>query len=368
MAMESLDCVVIGAGVVGLAVGRALALKGRDVVVVDAGPGIGWETSSRNSEVIHAGIYYPAGSLKARLCVEGKHRLYAYCAERGIPHARCGKLIVGTRGDQQPELDTIRARAAANGVTDLVTVDRAGIRDLEPEVEAVIGLLSPSTGIVDSHSLMLNLQGDIENTGGVVLLRTPVEGGTVTDDGILLRMGGADPVTVRCRLVVNAGGLHAQDVARAIGVAADRIPARHMAIGHYYTLSGRSPFRRLVYPVPEDGGLGVHVTLDMGGQAKFGPDVRWIDRIDYSFDDGRRDAFVAAIRAYYPGLDPERLVSGYTGIRPKLVGPGGGFADFRIDGPAETGATGLACLYGIESPGLTSSLAIAELLAERLVR
>ncbi|WP_119680602.1 NAD(P)/FAD-dependent oxidoreductase [Indioceanicola profundi] len=362
--MERVDCVVVGAGVVGLAVGRALALGGREVLVLEQGPGIGQETSSRNSEVIHAGIYYQPGSLKARLCVRGKEQLYTYCRERGIAHRRCGKIIVGTRPEHQAVLERYSATAAENGVLDLSMLDRSAIRDMEPEVDAVVGVLSPSSGIVDSHALMLSLQGDIENAGGAVLLHTPVLGGRPGADGLELEIGGAEPMRLGCRTLVNAAGLGAQDLALKVGAAPENVPTRYLAIGHYYVLSGRSPFHRLVYPIPEDGGLGVHVTVDLGGQAKFGPDVRWIDKADYAFDDSRRGQFVEAIRNYYPGLDENRLQPGYTGIRPKLSGPGAGFSDFRIDFPQSTGVPGLVSLYGMESPGLTSCLAIGDYVAQ----
>jgi len=363
---EHLDCVVVGAGVVGLAVARALALAGREVTVLERADSFGTETSSRNSEVIHAGIYYPPGSLKARHCVTGKHMLYDYCQERGIAHQRIGKIIVATREEQIARLEDDFARAAANGVDDLEWLSAADVATMEPAVTAARGLLSPSTGILDSHTYMLTLLGDLENAGGQAVFRTTVEGGTVADDGVTLNVAGADgKTTVTCALLVNAAGLGAQAVAGALdGFPAAHIPARHIAIGHYYTYAMKSPFNRLVYPVPEEGGLGVHVTLDLAGQAKFGPDVKWIDEIDYSFDESRKPIFVEAIRRYYPGLDPDRLQPGYTGIRPKIAGPGDGFGDFRIEGPADHGVVGVINLFGIESPGLTSSLSIADHVAD----
>lgn len=364
---ERLDCVVIGAGVIGLAVARALALMGREVVVLERATSFGTETSSRNSEVIHAGIYYPQGSLKARFCVAGKHALYAYCAERGVPHKRTGKLIVAAREDQLAKLEGYKAAAAANGVSDLTWIDAAQLKRMEPAVAGVRALLSPSTGIIDSHNFMLTLLGDLENAGGTAVFRSPVTGGRVTEDGIELAVGGGGATAVVARTVVNAAGLWAQELLGTIaGFPAAQIPARHIAIGHYFTLSGKSPFSRLVYPVAEEGGLGVHVTLDMGGQARFGPDVTWIETLDYSFDASRKDRFVEAIRRYYPGLDEARLQPGYTGIRPKLAGKGMGDSDFRIDGPRDHGVPGLINLFGIESPGLTASLAIAEHVAEML--
>lgn len=364
---EPVDCVVIGAGVVGLSVARALATKGREVLVLEAADLIGSGTSSRNSEVIHAGIYYDPGSLKARLCREGRDRLYAYCAERGVPHARCGKLVIAARPHQREQLQRIDDLAKANAVDDLEWLDTRALTDREPAIEGVAALHSPSTGIVDSHALMLSLQGDLEAEGGMVILRAPVVGGLASEDGIRLDVGGEELFSLTARSVVNCAGLDAQQVARSIaGLPPQHVPRRWLAKGHYYTLSGKPPFRHLIYPVPEDGGLGVHVTLDLGGQAKFGPDVRWIDEVAYEFDDTRRDAFVAAIRSYFPGLSEERLQPGYTGIRPKLSGPGEAAADFRIDGPAVHGVEGLVNLFGIESPGLTSALAIADLAAERL--
>jgi len=362
---ERLDCVVVGAGVVGLAIARALALAGREVTVLERADSFGTETSSRNSEVIHAGIYYPPGSLKARHCVAGKHLLYAYCAERGIAHKRIGKIIVATSEAQIARLAEDKARAAANGVDDLDWLSAADIAAMEPAVTATRGLLSPSTGIIDSHTYMLSLLGDLENAGGQAVFRSTVEGGRVTEGGIALRVAGADgALTVSCALLVNAGGLGAQSLARALGgFPGDHVPALHTAIGHYFTLSGTAPFKRLIYPVPEEGGLGVHVTLDLAGQAKFGPDVKWIDEIDYSFEESRKPIFVDAIRKYYPGLDPDRLQPGYTGIRPKIAGRGAGFGDFRIDGPGDHGVPGVINLFGIESPGLTSALSIADHIA-----
>jgi len=364
---DSIDCVVIGAGVVGLAVARALALEGREVVVLEAADAIGTETSSRNSEVIHAGIYYPAGSLKARLCVEGKHFLYAYCSERGIPHRRCGKMIVATRPGQDAYLDKLRAQAAANGVEDLRLVDGAAARAIEPELSCDAALLSPSTGIVDSHSLMLAYQGDAEARGAVVAFLSPVLGGEVRNDGIELRVGGAEPAALRARLVVNAAGLGAQSVARSIaGIPAARVPPLHYAKGNYFSLAGRSPFSRLVYPVPEPGGLGVHISIDLAGQARFGPDVEWIDDIAYDVDPRRADGFYAEVRRYWPGLRDGALQPAYAGIRPKLGPAGTPAADFVVEGPCDHGVPGLVNLFGIESPGLTASPAIAALVVEKL--
>jgi L-2-hydroxyglutarate oxidase LhgO len=364
---DSIDCVVIGAGVVGLAVARALALEGRDVVVLEAADAIGTETSSRNSEVIHAGIYYPAGSLKARFCVEGKHFLYAYCAERGIPHRRCGKMIVATRPGQDAYLDKLRAQALANGVDDLRLVDGAAARAIEPELACDAALLSPSTGIIDSHSLMLAYQGDAEAHGAVVAFLSPVLGGEVRNDGIDLRVGGAEPTTLRARLVVNAAGLGAQAVAGSIaGIPAARVPPLHYAKGNYFSLAGRSPFSRLVYPVPEPGGLGVHISIDLAGQARFGPDVEWIEDIAYDVDPRRADGFYAEVRRYWPGLRDGALQPAYSGIRPKLGPAGTPAADFVVEGPEDHGVPGLVNLFGIESPGLTASPAIAACVVAKL--
>ena len=364
---DSIDCVVIGAGVVGLAVARALALEGREVVVLEAADAIGTETSSRNSEVIHAGIYYPAGSLKARFCVEGKHFLYAYCAERGIPHRRCGKMIVATRPGQDAYLEKLRAQAIANGVDDLHLVDGAAARAIEPELACDAALLSPSTGIIDSHSLMLAYQGDAEAHGAMVAFLSPVLGGDVRNDGIDLRVGGAEPTTLRARLVVNAAGLGAQAVASSIaGIPAARVPPLHYAKGNYFSLAGRSPFSRLVYPVPEPGGLGVHISIDLAGQARFGPDVEWIEDIAYDVDPRRADGFYAEVRRYWPGLRDGALQPAYAGIRPKLGPAGTPAADFVVEGPEDHGVPGLVNLFGIESPGLTASPAIAACVVAKL--
>jgi L-2-hydroxyglutarate oxidase LhgO len=365
--MEHVDAVVVGAGVVGIAVARALALAGREVIVLDAAEGIGTETSSRNSEVIHAGIYYPTGSLKARLCVAGRHALYAYCAERGIAHRRCGKLVVATAQDQVPALERLRAQAAANGVDDLVRMTGAEARALEPELVCVAAFLSPSTGVVDSHAFMLAMQGDAENAGAAFVFHSPMTGGAIRDDGTVLHVGGAEPMTLLARTVVNSGGLHAQRLAAAIaGFPTARVPPAYYAKGNYYQLAGRAPFSRLVYPMPNSAGLGVHITLDLAGQGRFGPDVEWTDRIEYSVDPRRADGFYAAIREYWPGLPDGSLAPGYAGIRPKIVPPGSPPADFLIEGPGEHGVPGIVHLFGIESPGLTAALAIADEVVARL--
>ena len=362
--MEDIDCVVIGAGVVGLAVARELAVAGREVLLIERGGEIGAETSSRNSEVIHAGIYYPTGSLKAMLCVRGKALLYEYCSERGVPHRRCGKIIVATDEEQIDTLESYREQARRNGAGELEWLEVSDLRALEPAVRCVRGLLSESTGIIDSHAFMLSLLGDLERAGGLVAFRSPLIGGRVTSSGtseLVLSVGGAAPMELRASLVANCGGLWATHVARSIdAMPPGRIPRAYYARGHYFAYSGTSPFQRLVYPVAQAGGLGVHVTLDLAGQARFGPDVRWIDDVDYSFDDSVRAEFVRAIRGYFPALDERRLHPSYTGIRPKIVGPGEPGADFVIQTVHEHGVEGLVNLYGIESPGLTAALAIAE--------
>lgn len=364
--MEDFDCAVIGAGVVGLAVARELALAGRDVIVLEAEGAIGTGTSSRNSEVIHAGIYYARDSLKARFCVEGKEALYAYAAERGIPHRRCGKLIVATSPSQVGELAGIVAKGHANGVEDLMMLTRDQARELEPDLECLAALHSPSTGIVDSHAFMLSLQGDLENAGGVVALKSAVMSARCEPEGIVLLA--EDGTELRCRTVVNSVGLTAPGLAaRFEGLPATALPKAYFAKGSYFTLAGRAPFTRLIYPVPEHAGLGVHLTLDLGGQAKFGPDVQWVNSPDdLIVDPARGEAFYAEVRRYWPALKGGALVPGYAGVRPKISGPGDPAADFRIDGPGVHGVSGLVNLFGIESPGLTSSLAIARHVTDLL--
>ncbi|WP_419896678.1 NAD(P)/FAD-dependent oxidoreductase [Roseomonas sp. USHLN139] len=361
--MEEVECIVIGAGVVGLAVARELALAGREVLVLEAAEGIGTETSSRNSEVIHAGIYYPKDSLMARACVEGKHLLYAYCAERGVPHAQCGKLIVATDAEERGKLASIQARAAANGVPDLRLVEPEEALAMEPALHCTAALLSPSTGIIDSHAYMLALQGDAENAGATFVFHSPVLGGRLVEEGAELEVGGAEPMSLRCRLLVNAAGLHAPRLAgKLAGMPAAHVPPTYYAKGNYFTLAGRSPFSRLIYPVPVPGGLGTHLTIDLGGQCRFGPDVEWIDSIDYEVDPRRGDSFYAAIRRYWPGLPEGALQPGYSGIRPKIVAPGQPGQDFVIQGTETHGRAGLINLFGIESPGLTASLSLARLV------
>jgi L-2-hydroxyglutarate oxidase LhgO len=365
--METIDCAVIGAGVVGLAIARRLALAGREVIVLEAENSIGNHTSSRNSEVIHAGIYYPTASLRARMCVAGKLALYRYCAEHGVGHQRIGKVIVATADDEIPTLNKYKEQAERNGLTDLRWLSAQDVHALEPSVRAVAGVLSPSTGIIDSHALMLAYQGDAENHGAFVVLGSPVCGGQVTGSGTLLDVGGQEPMRIAARVVINAAGLTAPAVARSIaGVPAASIPSQYYCKGHYYVLSGKAPFNRLIYPVGSGLWHGVHVTLDLGGQVKFGPDLHWQDEIDYSFDEAREGAFYSAIRHYYPALADGALQPGYTGIRPKITAKGEPAADFLIQGPRDHGVPGLVNLYGIESPGLTSSLAIADHVAALL--
>lgn len=358
---DRVDCVVIGAGVVGLACARALARAGREVIVLEAAGAIGTETSSRNSEVIHAGIYYPPGSLKAGSCVAGRQMLYRYCEEHGVAHRRCGKLIVATAEDQVAALNRIRAQAEANGVDDLRPLSAAEAKAMEPQLRCVAALHSPSTGIIDSHGLMLAYRGDAEACGAMIALHSPVTGGAVQAEGVLLEVGGGEPMRIIARTVVNSAGLYAQRVAAALrGFAPAKVPPCHYAKGNYYSLSTRSPFTHLIYPVPEAAGLGVHLTLDLAGQARFGPDVEWIAEIDYDVDLRRAEGFYRAIRDYWPGLKDGQLAPGYAGIRPKLGGPDQPAGDFLIQGPQQHGVAGLVNLFGIESPGLTASLALAD--------
>ena len=358
--METVDSVVAGAGVVGLAVARELAQSGREVLILEADQRFGAQTSARNSEVIHAGLYYPPGSLKARLCVQGKTLLYQYCAERAIPHQPIGKLLVACDPTELPTLAGYAERAAANGVP-LHPLDCAEIARLEPAVRAVAGLYSASTGIIDSHALMLALLADAEQASAILATRAPVVAGVIGCGAITLEIGGAEPYPLRCRQLVNAAGLGAQLLARSLaGFPVERIPPTFYAKGHYFLFNGRPPFRHLVYPMPDQAGLGIHVTLDLGGQCKFGPDVSgWPTVVDYQFEAGLEEKFYRAIRRYYPDLAEGALRPGYTGIRPKITGPGQMAGDFIIQGPSAHGVTGLVNLFGIESPGLTAALAIA---------
>ncbi len=363
--METVECVVAGAGVVGIAVARALALAGREVIVLDAAEAIGTETSSRNSEVIHAGIYYPKDSLMARFCVQGRRMLYALCTERGVPFMNCGKLIVATSPAENDKLAGIQARAEANGVEAMRQLTAAEARTLEPNLHCTAALLSPVTGVVDSHRYMLALQGDAENAGAVFVFHSPVTGGRVTDHGVELQVGGAEPMTLACRLFINSAGLHAPALARSLhGMPSQLIPREYYAKGNYFTLQGRSPFSRLIYPVPVPGGLGVHLTIDLGGQARFGPDVEWIDSLDYTVDPHRADSFYDAVRRYWPDLKDGTLHPGYAGIRPKIVPKGAPGQDFVIQDQRTHGIPGLVNLFGIESPGLTAAIALAAHVAE----
>ncbi|MDP1654662.1 MAG: NAD(P)/FAD-dependent oxidoreductase [Hylemonella sp.] len=366
--MEQVDCVVVGAGVVGLAVARALALAGREVIVVEAQTAIGQGVSSRNSEVIHAGLYYTPGSLKAKLCVRGKELLYALCASHGVDHSNCGKLVVATSESEAAALRGLQDKAAANGVP-VQWLDAAQAKALEPALACTAALLSPTTGIVDSHGFMLALQGDLEKAGGMVALGSAVESAVLGQGGAphVLRM--ADGSEIAASIVVNSASLHACALARRFeGLDARHVPQETYAKGSYYSLAGRSPFSRLIYPAPADAWLGVHLTLDLGGQAKFGPDLEWLDTkqpesIDYTVDPRRADGFYAEVRRYWPALPDGALQPSYSGVRPKIYGPGEKAPDFRIDGPAEHGVPGLVNLFGIESPGLTSSMAIGEHVA-----
>lgn len=366
--MEQVDCVVIGAGVVGLAIARTLARAGREVVILEAEHAIGTGTSSRNSEVIHGGIYYPPGSAKARLCVEGKRLLYDFCASHGVAYRRCGKLIVATTPAQVNALASFERNAQACGVDDLRWLDVGQIGDIEPALHCHGALFSPSTGIIDSHGLMLALQGDAERAGAMLAFGARVARGRVVAGGIELEvMTGTTPMSLRAATVVNSAGLQAIDVARAIeGLAAEHVPRRYYAKGSYFTCAQRAPFSHLIYPLPEPGGLGVHLTLDLAGQARFGPNVKWIDTPDYTVDPDDAKAFYVAVRRYWPALADDALQPGYAGIRPKISGPGEPAADFRIDGPSVHGVPGLVNLFGIESPGLTASLAIAKAVQDAL--
>ncbi|MDQ8726926.1 NAD(P)/FAD-dependent oxidoreductase [Bradyrhizobium sp. LHD-71] len=363
--MDHVECVVAGAGVIGLAIARRLAGEGREVVVLETEGEIGTVTSSRNSEVIHAGIYYPRDSLMARFCVSGRAALYHYCEEHGVPHRKCGKLIVATTGEERERLASIAERARLNGVADLKVISDAEACALEPALNCVGALLSPSTGIIDSHAYMLALRGDAEAAGALFAFHAPLQRAARRSGGITLAVGGETPMTIGCRLLINAAGHSAPQIAGAIdGMPGEHIPKPYLAKGNYFGCTARSPFSRLIYPVPVAGGLGVHLTLDMAGLARFGPDVEWIDHIDYSVDPKRSELFYPAIRKYWPGLPDGSLVPAYAGIRPKIVPPAVAAQDFVIQGPRDHGVPGLINLFGIESPGLTSSLAIADYVAE----
>ncbi len=364
---ERIECAVIGAGAIGLAIAREMAMRGHEVIVLEETDTIGSDTSSRNSEVVHAGLYYDKGSLKAKLCVEGRERLYDYFKSHGIEHRRCGKLIVATDEGQSAHLEVIKAKGEASGVTDLRLLAGAEARAMEPNLRASAALLSPSSGIMDSHRLMLAYQGDLEDHGGMVAFKSPVWGGRLKDGVKVISVHGAEPMELACDIVINSAGLGAQALSSSFEfLPAGSVPPRYLAKGNYFTLAGKAPFTRLVYPVPEPGGLGVHLTIDLGGQARFGPDVEWVEKIDYAVDPGRAERFYAAIRTYWPGLADGALQPGYAGIRPKVTPPGTPAGDFIIQGPETHGVAGVVALYGMESPGLTASLAIASHVADLL--
>lgn len=362
---EACDCVIIGAGVVGLAIARTMARAGREVIVLEAADGIGTETSSRNSEVIHAGLYYPPGSHKARLCRSGRDQLYRYLEKHGIDYLRCEKLVVATNESEIDILQGVEKRARANDVSDLVWLSGDEAKRLEPNVVCDAALLSPSTGIFDSHGYMLALQGDAEDAGAMIAFQTPVVGGVATDDGLTLQTGGDAPMKLACRTVINSAGLSAQDVASKIdGMPQQAIPKLYYAKGSYFSLTGKTPFSRLVYPVPDHASVGLHFTRDLAGRGRFGPDAEWVDGIDYTVDPSRAALFLDAIRQYWPELDDHALAPDYAGVRPKIAAPGEPPRDFLFQGPADHGLPGLVNLFGMESPGLTASLAIADHVAE----
>lgn len=358
---KDVQCIVIGAGVVGLAVARELATNGIEVLVTERAEGIGTGTSSRNSEVIHAGIYYPAGSLKARLCVQGKHMLYDYCKTRGVEHRQLGKLIVATDESEHETLRGILNKAQANGVNDLQWLDASRAQALEPALACSAALLSPSTGIIDSHGLMLAYQGDAENAGAQFVFHCPFDSAkTLVEGGFEVSFGGPDPMTLTCDMLINAAGLQAVATAKKIdGLDPSQVPQAYLCKGSYFNLQGKAPFDHLIYPVPQKAGLGVHLTLDLGGQAKFGPDTQWVDAENYDIDMSRSEGFYEAVRRYWPELKDGALAPGYTGIRPKISGPTEAAADFCVSGQTDHGVAGLVNLFGIESPGLTASMAIA---------
>ncbi len=361
------DSIVVGAGVVGLAIARTLALSGRSVLVVERHRFIGQETSSRNSEVIHAGIYYPQNSLKARLCVDGKELLYRYCDSHRVSYKRLGKLIVAAGEHQNAALEAIYHRGVANGVYDLEFVDGDRLREMEPALHASKGILSPSTGIINSHELMLAYQGDLENAGGTVALSSSVLGGRVVEGGFELHIGSDEHIAVSGRELINSAGLGAQTVSASIeGIPTASVPPLYLSRGCYFSLTGKSPFSRLIYPLPNNEGLGVHLTLDQSGAARFGPDTEWVDAVDYRVDPARRDAFYHSIKEYYPGISLDALQPSYSGIRPKAVGPGSEAGDFIVQGEGIHGVKGFIGLYGMESPGLTASMAIGKHVLQSL--
>lgn len=363
-----MDVLVIGAGIVGLAIGRSLAMRGHSVIVAEVEKAIGTGVSSRSSEVIHAGMYYPTNSIRARNCVKGSQLLYHFCERTGVPHRRCGKLIVAADAAEAEAIAAIRARGEANGVEGLELLDPDQAKRLEPNLTCTLALSSPNTGIIDSHALMLALQGEIEDRGGALALRTEVLRLSRANGQWQATIGGAEPGTMPFDAIVNAAGFGAPAVAaRTEGYPTASVPQLHLARGNYFGCTGKPAFTRLIYPAPRiDGGLGIHLTLDLNGRVRFGPDVEWIDEPDYRVDPDRAASFYGAIRRYWPGLPDGALFPDYAGLRPKLTGPGEPAADFRIEGPAEHGLPNLVQLFGIESPGLTSSLSLAEDVADRL--
>jgi L-2-hydroxyglutarate oxidase LhgO len=364
--METTDCVVIGAGVVGLAVARAMARKGREVLILEAESAFGSVTSSRNSEVIHAGIYYTHGTLKERLCIEGRDKLYAFCDAYKVTYKRTTKLVYAEDESQVPGLRKLQAHAAKSGVF-MTWMEAGDVGRLEPALRCAAALHSPLSGIVDSHGFMLALLGDAEAHGAAIAYNSPVTGGAAGDNAVILKVGGSDPMELAARTVINCAGLGAQPLSRTItGLKPGSVPAQHYAKGSYFYLSGRPPFTRLIYPLPGVASLGLHYTLDLAGQGRFGPDLQWVDSLDYHVDESRIDLFYTEIRKYWPALPDGALRPGYSGIRPKIQGPGEPGVDFMIQTPEATGVIGFIALYGIESPGLTSSLAIADYVAERV--
>jgi L-2-hydroxyglutarate oxidase LhgO len=356
-----MQVLVVGAGVVGLACARAAALKGHDVIVAEAADAIGTVTSSRNSEVIHAGLYYPTGTKRAVHCVRSRRMLYDYCASHGVPHCKCGKLVVATNDTEVAGIERIFKQSQINGCENVELIDAATAKRLEPEAHCAVAMLSPETGIIDSHSYMRALRGDLEDHGGMVALNTPIERMVRVKDQWEVHFGGADAQSIMVDAVVNAAGLGAQKLARATeGYPQERVPRLFYAKGNYFAYSGRPVFTRLIYPPPIPGGLGVHVVLDLAGRMRFGPDVEWIEEENYAVDPGRADSFYARVRQYWPGLPDNSLMPDYSGIRPKVTGPGEPQADFMIDGPAQHGVPRLVHLFGIESPGLTASLSLGE--------
>lgn len=369
MTSEKVETIVIGGGVIGLAIARELSRSGRDVWLLESHPDVGMETSARNSEVIHAGLYYEPRSLKAQSCIRGSELLFAFCAAKSIPHRRVGKLILASGEGQCLRLEALYANAVASGAIGLEILGKRLLADKEPAVQADAALWSPNTGIIDSHALLMALRSELESAGGQVACKSQVRRGYCADDGIDLEVNfdGNDTLTIHATEVINAAGLGAVSLARQFeGVTSKSIPHQHLSRGHYFVYRGQSPFAHLVYPLPDDNGLGIHGTLDLAGQLRFGPDAQTVERIDYRFDERRRAAFISAIRRWYPTIQSDDLHAGYTGIRPRLGEPGAGFHDFLVQGEAQHGVAGLVQLFGIESPGLTASLALAETVRERL--